>query len=190
MSLIDSQKDGVDRVAEVILNAEQPILCRFYMDGCPHCVAMDEAMKELPGKCGRDCVDIESKQIDEVREKVPELAPSQGGFPQILLLEQGTGKKLKEHDGPRNVEDLVDFVTGGQSGGGKPKSRKHRSRKHKSRKHGKRGGRSRRSKKHGGSRKHKTKKHSSRKHKSRRHGKRGGSALPRLDTWMHQIPGR
>jgi hypothetical protein len=129
MSNIDASKQGVDAVVECIKNAEEDVPCRFYMDGCPHCVAMDDAWNELPSKCGRDCVDIEARVIDDVKEKLPTLADSKGGFPQVILLKAGTGELVREHNGERNVDALVDFVMGGQSGGAR--RRRYATRKHK-----------------------------------------------------------
>ena len=91
----------------------QTVVGKLYMDGCGHCVSLEEPWNQmktiLSGKVGVE-EDIESAEIgnlDELNRKYGTDVSVQGGYPTIYKIKHGG---VEYYNGERTVQKLVSWA--------------------------------------------------------------------------------
>ena len=95
----------------------QTVVGKLYMDGCGHCVALEEPWAQMKKKVGGKVMvagDIESAQTDkleELNQKHGSEVAVQGGYPTIYKIKKGG--KVEYYNGERTVPKLASWALQG-----------------------------------------------------------------------------
>jgi hypothetical protein len=114
---------------------KQTVVGKLYMDGCGHCVALEEPWVQMKKKVGGKVMvagDIESAQtgkLDELNQIHGSEVAVQGGYPTIYKIK--SGGKVEYYNGERTVPKLVGWALKGvkqntkhkKMGGGRKRNR-------------------------------------------------------------------
>lgn len=89
------------------LKSNKDFLVWFYADWCGHCTAMKDEWEKLCSKCNN------KYNLAKIRDDVaPKLTNNLGnnieGYPKIVLI--SNGKEKKEYQGPRDAQNLFNFL--------------------------------------------------------------------------------
>ena len=117
----------------------QTVVGKLYMDGCGHCVTLEEPWNQMKKKVGGKVVvagDIESAEtgkLVELNKKYGTDVAMQAGYPTIYKIKGG---KVEYYNGERTVQKLVGWALQKQGkskkqkkiGGGKKRTNRKRSR--------------------------------------------------------------
>ena len=115
----------------------QTVVGKLYMDGCGHCVSLEEPWNQMKTKVGGKVVvagDIESAEIgklDELNQKYGTDVSVQDGYPTIYKIKHGG---VEYYNGERTVQKLVSWALQKQGkskkqkkiGGGKKRTNRKR----------------------------------------------------------------
>jgi hypothetical protein len=117
----------------------QTVVGKLYMDGCGHCVTLEEPWNQMTKKVGKKVTveeDIESAEtgkLDELNKKYGTDVSVQAGYPTIYKIKKGV---VEYYNGERTVQKLVSWALQKQGkskkqkkiGGGKKTTNRKRSR--------------------------------------------------------------
>ena len=102
----------------------QTVVGKLYMNGCGHCVTLEEPWNQMKKKVGGKVVvedDIESAETDKLNklnQKYGTEVAMQAGYPTIYKIK---GKKVEYYNGERIVPKLVSWTLQGVKQGTKHK---------------------------------------------------------------------
>ena len=94
---------------ERFTNPPDATLEYYFMKKCPHCVEFNSVWNELSAKIKEENMNIALKKYDlqEKSNKEKIIKNNVTGAPTIIIDVKG---KTTEFTGPRNVDDIVDFI--------------------------------------------------------------------------------
>jgi thiol-disulfide isomerase/thioredoxin len=123
-------------------NKQHLVFAKYFSPGCPACIAMEsewnDMCKDIDKKYNTDLIlaDINPEGMSELENT--DTYSDVDYVPNIVILENG--KKISEYNGPKNKDDMINFlVTNGylkneMKGGSKRTKQKGKSKKNKSKK--------------------------------------------------------
>jgi len=116
-------------------NKQNTVFAKYFSPGCPACIAMesewDDMCKDIDDKYNTDLI---LAQIDPTGMSKLEKTATYSDVdyvPSIVILKNG--KKVAEYDGPKNKDNMIEFLLKGgyvkhKMKGGSKKSKIHRAR--------------------------------------------------------------
>lgn len=120
----------------------QAVVGKLYMDGCGHCVALEEPWAEMKKKVGEkvfvagDIESAETDKLDELNQKYKSNVSVQGGYPTIFKIKRGG--KVEYYNGERTSQKLASWALNHRQNtvkrGGKKNNRRNRTSKNNRRK--------------------------------------------------------
>lgn len=101
--------------AKKVMASKEPVAVFFHMNGCPHCMAMEQPWEELEKEKG----DVKFVIVDS--DAAPDDVKG-GGFPQFKLVKGG--QVVAKADGEMPKEQLKTSLFGGSVGAKRKRSRR------------------------------------------------------------------
>jgi hypothetical protein len=100
------------------------VVGKLYMNGCGHCVTLEEPWNQMKKKIGgkvevaNDIEAAQTKELNELNKQHGSNVSVQGGYPTIYKIK---GKKVEYYNGKRITKELVSWALQGVKQGTKHK---------------------------------------------------------------------
>lgn len=110
----EKQENAVVKVVgktfkEIVYDTSKDVLIEFFAPWCGHCKALKPKYEELALKLSKE-KDLVIAAIDATANSYPpEFAIR--GYPSIFWVPKGSKNKPQSYDGPREVQDMLEFVS-------------------------------------------------------------------------------
>ena len=123
---------GLKLFEQKIISAKKPCFAMFHMKGCGHCVLLRPEWEKMKKRVKSSVIlaEIDSNYSREITNLT---GGEVVGFPTLMVIKGG--RRIKEYNGPRKENEMLEFVrkTFKQVGGFRRRTRKRRRKKRRTR---------------------------------------------------------
>ena len=123
---------GLKLFEQKIISAKKPCFAMFHMKGCGHCVLLRPEWEKMKKRVKSSVIlaEIDSNYSSQVTNLI---GGQVTGFPTLMVIKRG--RRIKEYNGPRKENEMLEFVrkTFKQVGGFRRRTRKRRRKKRRTR---------------------------------------------------------